>query len=329
MTVRAHWGAAALTVVVLGCASPLDPTTSPRLTLRDDGAEMNERPDFGQPAPGPALKPMFYPLAVGNRWVYEREAVVRFVTPEGETPPSIFRTTAWQVIKCAQHDYFFELAVVQTPVADVSWRRYREAPTGLYEMGVALTEVPCVLLPAGATRSAGSGRAALAEPAAPGSPAVQAAFRGAMRRMRERIDAIDAMVRPGPQAALGLPPGGSARPGELWRLRYPLEVKAGWTIVENSGFRLAAQVEGTETLDLPAGRLTGYRIRLHNSALGPTDVVRVWYGPAGFLQLVAHIELPAVDEGGNFIGLAIADLRETLVELQLGRKPKAGVAPRD
>ena len=65
------------------------------------------------------------------------------------------------------------------------------------------------------------------------------------------------------------------------------------------------------------GRLFGYRIRIRSDFFGPADVVRVWYGPSGYLQLAAHLEFDAVDMTGQPVGRVAADERETLVFVQL------------
>ncbi len=70
-------------------------------------------------------------------------------------------------------------------------------------------------------------------------------------------------------------------------------------------------------LDLPAGKLRGYRIRISSDGLGPDDAVRVWYGTSGFLQLVVHAEFEAIDVSGQLQGWVTVDQRETLEELRL------------
>jgi hypothetical protein len=73
-----------------------------------------------------------------------------------------------------------------------------------------------------------------------------------------------------------------------------------------------ASVEGTDVLDLPPGRLLGYRIRISSELFGPTDVVHVWYGRSGYLQLVVHMESDAIDSSGEIYGRVVADQREKL-----------------
>lgn len=123
-----------------------------------------------------------------------------------------------------------------------------------------------------------------------GSAAERAVFQFAGRKLRERITALDELLRTSPRVMSGPPIPGTAGPGELTRLRYPLEPKARWTIRADPNFRFVADVVGVDVLELPAGRFRGYRIRLGADVFGPHDVVHVWYGRSGYLQLVAHLE---------------------------------------
>ena len=82
-------------------------------------------------------------------------------------------------------------------------------------------------------------------------------------------------------------------------------------------FTVTAQVVGSDVLDMPAGRFSGFKIRLQYAGLRPNDLVHVWYGRAGYLQLAAHTELDATDNQGTIVGRVMVDDLEQLVDLSL------------
>jgi hypothetical protein len=104
--------------------------------------------------------------------------------------------------------------------------------------------------------------------------------------------------------------------GDLTRLVYPLRQGAHWTIRTDPTF--TAVVEGTDALDLTAGRFQGHRIRIEAPGLfGSNDRVFTWYDRHGALQLVAHLEGQLTDAAGNVLGKVITDQTRKLEELAL------------
>jgi len=315
--------AAAVPVLAfLGCASPLDSPVRPNLA----GGAGSQTAAGTETGPGAILAHAgFYPLEIGNRWLYRREFVQRIVLDEGATY-AYDPEYSWveRELVCREPrggaSYLVERVTRHTIAGSATeWWRYRQDLLGLYELDLAGTEPPLC----GAAAPAGiAGAPWLREPpstaAAPaGSAANQAAFRSAAVRLRERVAKFHAALDGGRPPMLAEPLPGTPGLGELLRLRYPLRAKARWTIRNDDGVRLTAEVERLETLDLPPGRLSGYRIRLRFEPFGPADVVHVWYGRAGFLQLRGHYEMEARDFQGNPIGRLIADEVETLEELHL------------
>ena len=269
---------------------------------------------------GPVSQPGLYPLTVGNRWDYAQEIVVRLIPTFGEElPPERFETTFVRrvegPVEIGGRTYLEERQIRFGPADEAAGTIFlRQDATGLYEWS------PIRSVAANTVRAA-FGKVLAARP-----PAERAAFELAARRLDERIAAVHgAIARSGaPVAELRLP--GTASPGELTRLRYPLGPKMRW-VVRDDVFHVSSESLGEETLDLPAGALRGHHLRLRTTFQGPSDAVDIWYGPAGFLQLVGHYEFEAVDQGGNLIGHYIYEEREQLTDLTLVGPPAAAHLP--
>jgi len=303
--------------VVGGCAGPLDPATRPILTTGDAPEPASSASiDIETRTKG---RSGFYPLQIGNRWRHARVYTVRVVPDDGSAPwlDGSYSETQSEIL-CTQSidgvPYVVERAIEHTPSRTfTTWIFYRQDATGLYERDVLGTDPPPCQGAVTEVVDRGAASTPLDEKAIEGllvtrSLPEREAFGIALRKLRERVAALE-RIRPAG--------AGGARPGELTRLRYPLKRGQRWAIRDDPTFRFTAAVEGSEVLDLPPGQLHGYRIRLETNAFGPKDIVRVWYGRSGYLQLVAHFELDATDAQGNIIGRAIVDQRETLVDLSL------------
>jgi hypothetical protein len=302
--------AALFALLCLGCSSPLDPTT-PVATSDLHGAT-------GTGGASLPAKDGFYPLAVSNRWSYRRLESLRLITyGEPPAPPTTFVSNSQREISCIEtmngRQYAAERNDETTPYGGTTtWRRYRQDASGLYELDGAGDVPPvCWIFPEPGARA----------PSTPHSiwdrvTVRSDAERRAVEELRARVARVEAFTRPGSGPALGLPIP-QAQAGELTRLHYPLQIKSRWFIRTDPAFPFTAQVEGLDALDLPAGRLTGYRIRLGASLYGPNDFVAVWYGPVGYLQTRAHIELALTDIEGNFVGIAEFDQIERLTDYEL------------
>ena len=199
-----------------------------------------------------------------------------------------------------------------------SWIRCRQDRTGLYEADVSILDPPSCVAPAVST-SGGRGGETLADLARRmdeliplASRGRQAAFRAAAQRLSARLAIVDAALPTMTRASSQANGVGISGPGELTRLRYPLHPRARWIIRDEPCATFVARVEGTDVLDLPPGRLLGYRIRISSEPFGPADVVHVWYGRSGYLQLVVHIESDAIDSSGAVYGRVVGDQREKL-----------------
>lgn len=310
-----------LALVLAGCAGPLDPTTRPTIatTSRVETA-----------AGGVASRDGFYPLQIGNQWLHRGEQDVRIVPNGGQGPPAVRTRIAWETrreLVCIQSfdgvPYVVEHATVYGPNGTYeTWNFYRQTTTGLYELDILGTDPPPCQGAAGTVARPGAAPASIDERVMADLVATRpgperAAYQVALRRLRERMTALDRIRRPGPGTMLetGSPEG--ALPGELTRLRYPLELKAQWVIRNDPDIRFTARVDGVDVLNLPPRRLAGFRVRIEYNQMGPADVIHFWYGRQGYLQSVAHAEVDAVDDQGNVLGRAVLDERDALIGLSL------------
>jgi hypothetical protein len=310
-----------LSLILAGCSGRTDLSTRP--SVAGDPTLASKK----VAAAASATQPGFYPLTVGNRWTYHQEYVAQLVPNEGEAPPperieSNYVRSITEGFELDGREYLVEQEVGEGAYLGVVMMR--QNTTGLYEWSP-------IALPAPATgRAAADSKAsavvALRIPIPAGrSSADRAAYEMAARRLEARAALLRTATARGPAALAGIRPRG-VQPWELTRLRYPLAPKARWAIAAAPPFQLQAEVIGAETLQLPPGNLRGYRIRLRPEFLGPTDNVYVWYGPSGFLQLTAHLEVDAVDQSSAVIGRYVLDQREWLTELALvGSSPLADV----
>jgi len=106
--------------------------------------------------------------------------------------------------------------------------------------------------------------------------------------------------------------------GEITLLRYPLAVSKSWHVREDPLF--VYTVEGQETIDLPAGRFSGWRIRIDSELFGPDVAAHVWYGHDGLLRLELQAAGEITDDTGAVIGTMVSDQIQALSEISLVKK---------
>lgn len=112
-------------------------------------------------------------------------------------------------------------------------------------------------------------------------------------------------------------PGGGPPPPERCRLAYPLHVGASWVFAPGF-FPQTETVEAMEVLDLPVGRLPAWRIRVDRPGIWEPgrDWSHVWYGRAGLLQVVTHLEDDVVVHD-RVTGFIEVEMRQTLDQVDL------------
>jgi hypothetical protein len=185
------------------------------------------------------------------------------------------------------------------------WYRYRQDRAGLYEADVATTDPPgddgAAASPAGEDLSIGRTRwDMLWKKTVDGLKSIdkETVERARIAHFR-KIEAVNELLGRGDGPGLLAGPPGGILPDEIQRLRYPLHPKQEWIIRDTPLFY--SVVERQEVLDLPAGRMNGWRIRVYNEFLGDNDIVYLWYGRSGFLGMTVHLETEMDGVSGTMI----------------------------
>jgi len=262
----------------------------------------------GTTGPSP-FAPGVVPLALGDRWVYHRTVAARAVEDTvGYDEYVEERDAEYQIV--GQETIGGRAYAVQEhrplpPGSGVTqWFRYRQDDSGLYSADVAGNTPP-----AGAP-SPPEAAASLARPALPTGPHADA-WREAWRELERKRAALRDL--PGDLA----PARSTAGEGEITSLAYPLEAGAEW-VIRSVPFRVAATVEGWDRLVTPTGLLSGWRIRILNSQLGPEDDALAWWGPQGQLGHWYRLRAEATDTQGILLGVIELTEAEQLVEFTRG-----------
>ena len=305
-----------LALVLAGCSSQPTAPASARIVASALGATSGGAGGLAGGSPNPNL---FYPLELGNHWGYDH-ALALYTIPPGGPPGPVFgiEDRHERDILCiesrSEQSYFIESTSFESGVA--YWVRYRQDASGLFEADISVAEPPACAGVSSRTLdteaiAAWRGDAAWAKVEAKLAERERDAYRAAWEKVRERATAV--------RVALGLEAGTVPRtagiePGEITRLEYALHPGAHWVIRGDPLFE--ATVEAEDALDLAAGQVSGWRIRIDTEFLGPSDHIHFWFGRQGFLKFVAHFELDATDPDGN-VGRVIADESEVLTDLAL------------
>jgi hypothetical protein len=294
--------AAVLSLASLSCGDRHELATRP--TLAVDSPSTNA----GILAPPPGTQPGFYPLATGNHWSYTQEVVLQLVdVPDPPPPEQYVSSIGIEILLPTTVDGREYLGELTTSEGSQRYAPVRQDATGLYEWSPV------------APNEGGASPQPMRRIAAPAgrSPAENAALELAARRLEEKIAAVEALL--GRRAAAGFqmsfPP--TRTQSEVTRLQYPLESKSEWRIRQDRRFNSSARVIGQETLQLPPGALTGYRVAMISDALGRSDSVTWWYGSTGLLQEVQHFEFQATDASGNLVGRYLYDVRQWLTSYEI------------
>jgi hypothetical protein len=268
----------------------------------------------------------FFPLQIGSRWTAQAQQRITVRAADGSIidDETIHANIAREMIgteTIANRSYVIERTTVDalSPFgpyfANETWVRYRQDAAGLYEADVA-PNIPPVLNSDDPANSDAKGPSAIQS-----APSVldrlqadhRDAFRQTWNRLQRRVLAIRSLHDPASLAAAG--PRGGLMPGELTRLAYPLRPGAEWAVRDDPFF--GSVVESNQSIQVPAGRFPGTRIRLVSVFDGPNDWIRLWMSRAGQLALRFHIEAEAVDPNGNPLGTLILDYNEGLSSVSL------------
>ncbi len=310
-----------------GSDNPTGPSTSPMLQLSVPARE-------------------FYPLDLGNDWVYQRtlRIEIEFLSgPGGKTVRDFEGVEERKLIGVEEilgQPYVVQrstLSVSGRPNVVTSWTRFRQDHAGLYAADIPTNEPPASP-PAldsksrdtavfGGDRAVGDPTRGLSSPVGGAVLLDQAAswvartgpafIQRAWRDHRRKLEWIPLLLEPG----AGTPTASSGRPGEIfpWELQdlaYPLHPKATW-FNRVEPFVVRSEVETHEVIDTPAGRFPCYRIRVDSELLDPTDRVVMWYGSCGRLALTVHTEVLALDVETGEMARITSDEAERLTALSL------------
>jgi hypothetical protein len=267
----------------------------------------------------------FFPLEIGNRWRYLSR--VEFTTYPSVGSPTTYvdeRDLVGEMICRETHDgrdYVVErrsLSAADGGSPLHYWIQHRQDRAGLYEWDDISTPPSCETLRAPLAAAAPQPRTTEWEEAAArlGVPASSVAWREAWEDLEARRLAVTWLTR-----GFGERRPGGVAPGEIQRLRYPLLPGQSWVIRDDPRFEMS--VEGAVVLRTPAGRFRAWTIRIRSVLFDPRDVVRVWYGRAGYLGLRARTIGEATDPSGNVIGTIVSLQTETLTEISLVGRPLA------
>jgi hypothetical protein len=310
--------AAFVAIVLFGMCDRMDPGPGEPAVqgFADDHSTLQDRDSGGRG---------FFPLDIGNRWTYVGKISITFEN----APPSVINTREVHTLIGTEERFGREYILEEQAIVDDTglgeytyWIRFRQDRAGLYEADIPITEPPLEaegrpvdLLPSVDGR--GDRMAGLWQKI---SETIPAEYEDAYRRGRDdlfrRLQVIDAAVgrRMHGSPVLQGPPGG-VLPDEITRLSYPLHPGQEWIIREDPLF--ASMVEAHDLLDLPPGKMNGFKIWILNPWLGPNDVVLIWYGRQGYLQLFVYMETEITDPGGNPIDTMTYEERLTLESLDL------------
>jgi hypothetical protein len=333
-----------LILLLVACDAQSPTPTDPMSEVGGSGSP-NELTAAGASREAPVQAGQFFPLSVGNRWGYQRTFQLWTVDDDGVPvgPGLLIRSTVDRELVGTEVRFGREYVLERQETTEdgrgeplIRWIHYRQDRSGLYGVFDVLVESPA---------SGGSARDPVAvevstktEKASEGitrylstlavdenlHQALQSTWSNHSRKL-EALDQVLGMVDRIPVRSYG-PPGGVLAK-ELTRLRYPLHPGVEWSIYPDTDFwRL--RVERMELVELPAGRIRGWRIRILISAFGPNDIAYLWYGPCGFLKYYARVESEARGPGGEPLGKLLSEELEILDDISLKEPNRCGSVAR-
>jgi hypothetical protein len=290
--------AAVLVSILAGCSN------HPRLT--QPGLERGAVAAGIEPGQTLASGAEVFPLVVGNRWRYRGLIVEEAIFDPAPTFRSERRYRLHADLLCAERlgerTYVVgrERQMLQGGAEYATWIRYRQDGSGLYELDPPGGAPEC----GDPTRSDTGADAGVAD-ITPGSRVIedaekQAAYERTRAELLSRLERVRSAI-----ARAAASRGGSATPegitpSEIQRLAYPLRIGQSWEIRHDPLF--ASRVVAHESLQLPAGRLAGWKVQITSELFGPDDRVFFWVSRLGFLQYDFRLSGDLVDKGGAVIG---------------------------
>jgi hypothetical protein len=315
--------------LALGCARTAQDVTGPAaatvadLELDPQALVIGEsglHPDFNA-AP-------FFPLEVGNHWTYGQTIVLSTIPQDGEATNEVLHMTNQHELMCVQkagsNNYVAERRTSENFLGPADfWIYYRQDGRGLYEVDDNSALVPCASalesspVAARATSDA-TGASAWDRLWARRTPLRSPEDESSLQREWARQSLLHQRIRfalgMGPAVGPSRLPPTEAQANEIQRLRYPMHTGQQWLIRPDPMF--ASRVVARQRLRTEAGLVTAYKIRIISDLFSPRDRVFLWYGPVGYVGMVAQLEGIGVDKAGNFTRMVTQDI-EILTGYQL------------
>jgi len=291
---------AAITLLLAGCAAPLDPTARSSAPSTNDGQDA-----AGIVLPTESIpRRNLYPLAVGNRWVYDRTDHTQIIPDVGPPPPPDIRETVFEVTHaCAINYDGLDYIVQLESFPDLNshyFYLYRQTADGLFGRDIGGGEVPCapgaMTMVSGPRKRSGDAVSGIAD------AAQREAFTAEINRQREALEMVRRTT-----VSSGL--------RDFTFLEYPLFTGSSWQAKLEGNF--VRTIEGQDALSVPAGVFAALRIRINSDFLGPSDTAHIWYGPRGVIRFHARFEGIATDDQGNPLGTVVSTSTEELTQLSL------------
>lgn len=306
--------------VVAACGDPVG--------VRESGALAPPAEVAGLERTGRDLSSDLLPLDLGTRWASERRLQLE-IRLHG-SPSSDFVVSRSRIDReiigierLFERDYVVQEereTADEGSAPSLSWWRYRQDETGLYEADVA-GNIPPNLEGGTASWAGARGRVdhrlpdewsarAVAEhfAAHPQRDAILAAW----ERMTPKLTLVEMVC--GRLIASGAADG--PLEGEITRLAYPLRKGDRWKIRAEPSFEAA--VEGVDRVRTPAGTFPAWRIRIENEFLTPEDRVVMWWGQVGMVGWWVRVGGVVTDASGNEIGRLVGKERQTLRSFERG-----------
>ena len=306
-----------LSLAFVGCNSE-DPT-EPLAGVTNSSARVRPGNDVL-----PDTQNGFFPLEIGNHWHYSSTLDLQVV--EGEAPglPFVIHNSIDRELIGTELRSDVRYVVQEERITQdvrpgetfTNWTRYRQDRSGLYFADVAANEPP-VLEPANVHFSR-SGRlsptVAMGMPHVPFPSEHRTDWEMAWVQHCKRMDLARMALSSFQNATTRV---SATADSEVTQLSYPLHPGSSWLVRPEFDFKWT--VEGVESLTLPAGRFTAYRIRITYSGLGPTDSLLIWFGRSGRLAHHIYIVSEATDSEGHHLGTFTGDEYEVLESLSIAR----------
>ena len=268
----------------------------------------------------------FYPLSIGNTWTYTGERSMRFGAGPAYTLSRDETRTITGTEELFGREYMLEEqfiiagSVFGEDDTITYWLRHRQDRAGLYEADVAMSDPPGEDSEAASLtgRDLNTDLGTWDELWRRSVDGLEYIDPEVIERAKIahfiKINAVNELLgRRTGSALLSGPPGGIL-PDEIQRLRYPLHPEQEWIIRDSPLFY--SIVEGMDVLDLPAGRINGWRVFIYNEFLDDNDIVHFWFGRQGFLAMTVHLET----EDDYFGSVIITDETLFLVSYDLEGK---------